>query len=190
MPPKPTTMHRVPRGPSSSHAMTSNGPPLHPRRDTNPNPPPTPPRRGATPPPQSSMVAQYSNSPINTTTLPALHRRMSPVPQVAAYSIPQGGMTVSSAVQRGTTPVTNGTPVRPYNTRETQTKVHQQLQAFSPNIFRPENGIVEPPAPSYSQTLAAVNGNTNPPPSYSQTMHMRQSPTLSSTSSVSDYRYL
>ena len=192
MPPKPTTMHRVPRGPSSSHAMTSNGPPLHPRRDTNPNPPPTPPRRGATPPPQSSMVAQYSNSPINT-TLPTLQRRMSPVPQVGAYSKPsQGGMMVSSAVQRGTSPVTNVTPVRPHNTREHQTKVHQQLQAIcSPNIFGPDNGTAEPPPPSYSQTLAAVNGNTNPPPpppSYSQTMHMRQSPTLSSTSSVSDYR--
>ena len=187
-------MHRVPRGPPSSHAMTSNGPPLHPRRDTNPNPPPTPPRRGMTPPPQSGMVAQYSNSLINT-TLPALQRRMSPVPQVGAYSInsiPQGGMMVSSAVQRGTSPVTNGTPIRPHNTREAKTMVHQQLQAFSPNLFGLDNRIVEPPSPSYSQTLTAVNGNTNPPPppSYSQTIYMRQSPTLSSTSSVSDYRYV
>lgn len=175
-------------------------PPLHPRRDANPNPPPTPPlpTRGTTPPPlptQSSMVAQYSNSPGINTTLPALQRRMSPVPQVGgAYSRPQAGaIMVSSAVQRGTSPVTNGTPVRPHNTREAQTKVHQQLQAFSPNIFGPDNGTAEPPPPSYSQTLAAVNGNTNPPPpppSYSQTMHMRQSPTLSSTSSVSDYRYV
>ena len=217
LPPKPT-MDRAPKVPaSSSHAMTNgvdhptltrkyspnqqNGndlpPPLHPRRDAaNPNPPPTPPPpRGTTPPPpQSSMVAQYSNSPINT-TLPTLQRRMSPVPQVGAYSKPQGpGMMVSSAVQRGTSPVTNVTPVRPHNTREHQTKVHQQLQAIcSPNIFGPDNGTAEPPPPSYSQTLAAVNGNTNPPPpppSYSQTMHMRQSPTLSSTSSVSDYRYV
>ena len=47
------------------------------------------------------------------------------------------------------------------------------------------NGQMEPPPP-YPMGTAAMTSNNPPPPSYSQTLAMRQSPTLSSTSS--EYR--
>ncbi len=60
----------------------------------------------------------------------------------------------------------------------------QQLQALS--LYPGDlNGQVEPPPP-YPMGSAALPSSA-PPPSYSATLAMRQSPTLSSTSS--DYRW-
>ncbi len=62
-------------------------------------------------------------------------------------------------------------------------QVAQQLQALS--LYPGDlNGQVEPPPP-YPMGSAALPSSA-PPPSYSATLAMRQSPTLSSTSS--DYR--
>ena len=163
-------------------------PPLPQRREApKPNPPPTP-TRGTTPPP-SSLVSQYSNSPIANSQPPQLLKRMSPIPSQYTRSHPAGGMIVGSAAacQRGTSPVTTSNPVKVHNSREIQQQIQQQQRHFaSSSIFgqdnvNPMNAEPPPPYPMGS----AVTSNP-PPPSYSATLAMRQSPTLSSTSS--DYR--
>ena len=103
-------------------------------------------------------------------------------------------------------------PLRVKNSHEIQAQVQQTLQSMqSMSIFPPE-GSAEPPPPypmgtaqltnnnpssssnypnvSISNNNMVINNNNNPapppPPSYSASLAMRQSPTLSSTSS--DYR--
>ena len=169
-------------------------PPPPPPREQ-PKPPPTPPRcaspsntRGgglSAPPTNNSMVAQYSNSPIATTlNQPPLMKRISPVP--TQYSRTQGGMIVASACQRGTSPVTTGTPIKVHNTREIQ----QQFKMMHPfDNVNPVNAEPPPPYPMVNTNPEGIGNlytNPNPPPSYSQALANRQSPTLSSTSS--DYR--
>ncbi len=159
-----------------------------------PNPPPTPPR-GATPPPNVLAAAVVTSSALsnpysNTTTSlpPQLLKRMSPVPGHASRAH-QGGVAVSSAAsQRGTSPVTTaGNPMKVHNTREIQQQLQQQLQSIqSCSIFPADSVGAEPPPPYPMGT--AVSTGAPPPPSYSQSLAMRQSPTLSSTSS--DYRYM
>lgn len=78
-------------------------------------------------------------------------------------------------------------PVRPPNSQEIQQQLQQQLQTMQSNLqpnWLCENNA-EPPPP-YPMGTAATTAN--PPPSYSQSMTMRQSPTLSMSSTSSDYR--
>ena len=78
-------------------------------------------------------------------------------------------------------------PVRPPNSQEIQQQLQQQLQTMQTNLqpnWLCENNA-EPPPP-YPMGTAAVTAN--PPPSYSQSMTMRQSPTLSMSSTSSEYR--
>ena len=102
---------------------------------------------------------------------------MSPVP---------GRQSQSVVVTRGTSPVARAVqqPMIVSNSLEAQQHVAQQMQALS---LYPGGDIhstqVEPPPP-YPMGTAALNAPA--PPTYSQTLAMRQSPTLSSTSS--DYR--
>ncbi len=94
-------------------------------------------------------------------------------------------MAVSASThQRGTSPITtvSSNPLKVTNSREIQAQIQQQLQSMQ--MFPGEHA--EPPPP-YPMGTAAAGTTSNPPPSYSQSMSLRQSPTLSSTSS--DYRY-
>ena len=117
---------------------------------------------------------------------PAILRRMSPVPVCHPSRAVQlngnGTAAVGPASHRGTSPVA-GQPIRVANSREIQQHLQQQLQTIQSLSVFPVDGSSEPPPP-YPMGSAA----TNPPPSYSQSVAMRQSPTLSSTSS--DYRAL
>ena len=97
-----------------------------------------------------------------------------------------GRQSQSVVVTRGTSPVARAAP-QPMivsNSLEAQQHVAHQMQALS---LYPGGDIhstqVEPPPP-YPMGTAALNAPA--PPTYSQTLAMRQSPTLSSTSS--DYR--
>ena len=110
---------------------------------------------------------------------PVLMKRMSPVPGRPLTSVP----AVSSAlVTRGQSPQPRNTqPLVVSNSVEAQQQVAQQMQALS--IFPSDNNQSEPPPP-YPMGTAAMSSPA--PPSYSQTLALRQSPTLSSTSS--DYR--
>ena len=117
---------------------------------------------------------------------------MSPVPRVV-------GSSASSVVTgaRGTSPITtapnttnncNGGqqqshPLRVQNSREIQQQFQQTLQSMQTLSFF-DNAATEPPPPPYPmQQPVSASGGSNPPPSYSQSLAMRQSPTLSSTSS-------
>lgn len=166
-----------------SHPIATNGTEVHRKYSPNSDVPPPLPPRGSTPPPPSQNGLVYSNSPVTTSLPPPLLRRMSPVP---AHSAQRNQMIVSAAGvnQRGTSPVTTAgaAPLKVNNSREIQAQFQQQLQSMQ--MFPNEH--TEPPPP-YPMGSAATPNGTNPPPSYSQSMSLRQSPTLSSTSS--DYRY-
>ena len=99
---------------------------------------------------------------------------MSPVPSGAG----RGGQVAAVMVTRGQSPVTQQ---QLPSVAAQQQQVAHQLQALS--IFSSDNQV-EPPPPYPMGTLASP---APAPPSYSQTLAMRQSPTLSSTSST-DYR--
>merc|ERR1719192_3278413 len=157
LPPRSTELVSASQAPARQYSP----PPLPPPRGAN-NPPPTPPR-GTTPPPP---LPPHNNI-----------KRMSPVP---------GRQSQSVVVTRGTSPVARsaGQPMIVSNSLEAQQHVAHQMQALS---LYPGGDIhstqVEPPPP-YPMGTAALNAPA--PPTYSQTLAMRQSPTLSSTSS--DYR--
>ena len=127
-----------------------------------------------------------SNSTSNGMTPSAILRRMSPVPVCHPPRNIQlngnGTASVGPASHRGTSPVA-GQPLRVANSREIQQQLQHQLQTIQSLSVFPVDGSSEPPPPYPMGTAAA-----NPPPSYSQSVAMRQSPTLSSTSS--DYRAL
>ena len=152
---------------SQAPARQYSPPPLPPPRGAN-NPPPTPPR-GTTPPPPLPPHTNINGGQIL--------KRMSPVP---------GRQGQSVVVTRGTSPVARSVqqPMIVSNSLEAQHHVAQQMQALS---LYPGGDIhstqVEPPPP-YPMGTAALSAPA--PPTYSQTLAMRQSPTLSSTSS--DYR--
>ena len=125
---------------------------------------------------------------------------MSPIPGVGARVTMQplnGNIsttpiyTQSSQTRDDSPPIGNASghpqPVRPKNSQEIQQQLQQQLQTMASNLqpnWLCENNA-EPPPP-YPMGTAAVTAN--PPPSYSQSMTMRQSPTLSMSSTSSDYR--
>ncbi len=162
-------------------------PPPPPRQNYNP-PPPAPPR-GTTPPPNSAPVAGTTVGVTSASNPPQLLKRMSPitVAHPARVVQHQPGQTPKHQQQRGTSPVTAQQPMRVPNTREIRQQV-QQLQQNLQNInLSPEEalGAIEPPAP-YPMGQYAAGASAHPPPSYSQSLAMRQSPTLSTTSS--DYR--
>ncbi|TRY76378.1 hypothetical protein TCAL_03849 [Tigriopus californicus] len=159
-----------------------NGPPPPPPPRKSQVPPPTPPR-GSTPPPSSSK-ASVTNSML---------RRMSPVPgRGVAGSAGPSPVPSSMALNRGTSPVVVNSnshhhPLRVQNSREIQQQLQQTLQNIqSMSIFPMEGSSGEPPPPYPMGTAAQGHTGANPPPSYTQSLAMRQSPTLSSTSS--DYR--
>ena len=131
---------------------------------------------------------------------PQLLKRMSPVPGIGARVTMQplnGNVnaapinTQSSQLRDESPPIGNASghpqPVRPKNSQEIQQQLQQQLQTMASNLqpnWLCENNA-EPPPPYPMGTAAAT---ANPPPSYSQSMTMRQSPTLSMSSTSSDYR--
>lgn len=190
-------------------ADDSNAPPPVPPPRGTPLPPPTPPR-GKTPPPSASQQFAgfyfyfLTSSPkmyvekvlievnpilgLNSTNIPPRLRRMSPVPVVHSSRSGQNGAssnqpsnTVGLSSQRGTSPVATQ-PLRVANSYEIkqQFQQHFQQQLTTLTSVFPVDGASEPPPP-YPMGSAA-----NPPPPYSQSVAMRQSPTLSCTSS--DYR--
>ena len=110
---------------------------------------------------------------------PMLLKRMSPIP-----GRPMSSVTVTnSLVTRGQSPVARNTaPMMVSNSVEAQQQVAQQMQQLT--IFSSDNN--QEPPPPYPMGPAAMSASPAPP-SYSQTLAMRQSPTLSSTSS-NDYR--
>jgi hypothetical protein len=147
---------QAPALPPRAHKEPPPRVPAHLINDNNPPPPPPPPRGLLNPPP--TPPRGHTPPPMQ----PPLLRRMSPVPKPsAAGSVISGPASSSSSVggQRG-----------------------QQLQSMS--IFPVESGA-EPPPP-YPMGNASSTAPPPPPPSYERSMVMRQSPTLSATSS--DYR--
>ena len=112
-------------------------------------------------------------------THPMLLKRMSPVPGPGRH---QAQVPVP-VVTRGQSPVSRVAcqPMVVTNSLEAQQQVAQQMQQLS--IF---SGDQQEPPPPYPMGTAALNTAAPPSYSYSQTLAMRQSPTLSSTSS--DYR--
>ena len=114
-----------------------------------------------------------------------MFKRISPVPVNPGRAPGAGVASIPPSVTRGTSPVARNTqPMVVSNSLEVQQQVAQQMQALS--LYPGDlNGQVEPPPP-YPMGSAALPVSNPPPPSYSQTLAMRQSPTLSSTSS--DYR--
>ena len=110
-------------------------------------------------------------------------RRMSPVPAHSNRGTPQGGIMAAS--QRGTSPITTNSALKVPNSREIREQYQKQLHSMQASSIFPAEGVATEPPPPYPMGTA-VN-SAPPPPSYSQTLAaMRQSPTLSSTSS--DYR--
>ena len=126
-----------------------------------------------------------SLGPAASNSHPMMFKRISPVPGHPGHQqmqMPVRQVCNVASVTRGQSPVTRNTqPMVISNSIEAQQQVAQQMQALS--IFSSDNNQVEPPPP-YPMGTAALNSAA--PPSYSQTIAMRQSPTLSSTSS--DYR--
>ena len=154
----------------------------HPQANGPDMPPPLPPR-GTTPPPSPQSLV-YSNSPVTTSLPPPLLRRRSPVPTHASRGGTQGGVITPTTHQRGTSPITTNNPLKVHNSREIREQLQQQLHSMQASSIFPAEGVATEPPPPYPMGTA-VN-TAPPPPSYSQTLAMRQSPTLSSTSS--DYR--
>ena len=117
---------------------------------------------------------------------------MSPVPGRCS-STPQSVSSNKTAVppvsQRGTSPVAGGAPLRVHNSLEIKQQFAQSYQSMQAISMFPGdvNGQCEPPPPYPMGTAAVASSNPPPPPTYSQSLAMRQSPTLSSTSST-DYR--
>jgi len=160
-------------------------PPLPPPRGAH-NPPPTPPR-GTTPPPpippHNAPTVMNGHGQMNGGH--PMFKRMSPVPVNPGRAQGAGVASIPPSVTRGTSPVARNTqPMVVSNSLEVQQQVALQMQNLS--LYPGDlNGQVEPPPP-YPMGSAALPVSNPPPPSYSQTLAMRQSPTLSSTSS--DYR--
>jgi len=171
---------------------TGSPPPLPPPRGGGHAPPPMPPRGSTPPPPPIPPHSGASGLGNSIQQPPPLYRRISPI--LGSRSSNTGspvsslsGRTTSST--RGTSPVARPqasllVPTPSLDLQKLQQQqslpIDQQLQAMS--LFPGDiNGQMEPPPP-YPMGTAAMSSNP-PPPSYSQTLAMRQSPTLSSTSS-------
>ena len=159
-------------------------------------PPPLPPRlgeRGHSPTPSQHYSNLHSNSPYATTSYPPPLLRQSPLPTSVSMQAPSRGLPAGGpGSRRGTSPITTAAPLKVPNSMEIQQQFNTQ-QVHHSNIFPAEGQANTEPPPPYPMGPSAVPPNqptpssspypNPPPPSYSQSMQLRQSPTLSNTSS-------